>query len=184
MAPVYTLKEGTPLIHVTRSREFQLDPYKAIWLSEVGPEGLSIQYMGGSKKIRFRASRDLDLFVFRESGSALQDDIRDAVSVVQEAVHGGNLDVSALDTVKNALKNALNSDGTRWSSKASVDRDLVDALSASFGFLGIDGWVRDFGNNREFLILQPGANLVQTQPAPPPHMMRGEAWEAGQNRRY
>jgi hypothetical protein len=184
MSAIHTLKEGTPLVHITRSKDFQLDPAKAIWLSEAGPEGLGIQYMGGTKKVRFRPVRDLDMFVFHESGLALQSDIRDAIGVVQEAVHGGNLGLSALDEVKSALKNALNSDGTKWKSNSADDRALVDALAPSFGFLGIDGWMRDFGNNREFLILQPGMNLIQALPKPPPNMTRGDAWEEGQNRRY
>ena len=187
MSAVYTLREGTPLVHITKAKtkEFQLDPHMPIWLSEEGPQGLGVQYMGGNK-VRFRPTRDLDLFFFRESGPELQADIRSAIGVVEEAVHGENLPASALDGIKSALGDALNSTGTKWSSNAYVDRKLVDALEASFGLLDIDGWVRVFGNNREFLILQPGVNLTRTSSGsgPPPHMMRGKAWEEGQNRRY
>lgn len=167
MSSLYVLNKSTPLVHITRAKgAFELDPLKALWLSGIGPQGLGVQYMGGSKKVYFTPTRDLDLFVFHESGPALAADIKSAIGVVEEAVSGGNIDESALVTVQQAFENALSSDKSRWSSNAVVDRQLVDALSTPFQLLDINGWVRDFGNNREFLILQPGDNLTQLEGKP------------------
>lgn len=160
-----TLDAGTPLVHVTGSKKFELDPSKAIWLSQVGPQGLGAQPFGSGKKIFFKPSRDLELFVFHESGPELQADLKRLLGLVQEGIEGGNLDASALKGAQDALKDAMSSDGTKWSSNKYVDRNLVDAISGSFDLLDIDGWVRTFGNNREFLILNPGKNLVQSAPA-------------------
>ena len=188
MSSLYTLKAGTPLVHVTRSKKFELDPSKALWLSEVGPQGLGVQYMGSNKKVYFSPTQDLELFVFHESGPALQADLTGAIGLVEEAIYGGNVDESALDDVKEALENALSSDGTRWSSNASVDRDLVSALEVPFSLLDINGWVRDFGNNREFLILEPGHVLTQTQAkaakAGSGLPDRGTMFHEGMNRSY
>jgi hypothetical protein len=151
---VFTLNAGTPLVHTTSSKDFELDPSKAIWLSAVGAQGLGVQNFGGGKKIYFRPSRDLDLFFFHESGPELQADKKGLIDLVKEGIGSGTLPASAITDAEEALKNALNADGTKWNSNRYVDRDLVDAISASFDLLGIDGWVRDFGNNREFLILQ------------------------------
>lgn len=184
MSSLYTLKEGTPLVHVTRSKKFALDPSKALWLSQVGPEGLGVQYMGSTKKVYFSPQRDLELFVFNESGDALQKDLTRAIGLVEEAVHGGNLPASAIDEAKEALDNALSSDGSRWSSNASVDRDLVNALEESFRLLDIDGWTREFGNNREFLVLKPGSVLSQSDSKKGSGLPdRGSMFHEGFNRR-
>jgi len=158
---VFTLNAGTPLVHTTSSKEFELEPSKAIWLSAVGAQGLGVQNFGGGKKIYFRPSRDLDLFQFHESGPELQADKKGLIDLVKEGIGSGTLPASAIADAEEALKNALNADGTKWNSNRYVDRDLVDAISPSFDLLELDGWVRDFGNNREFLILHPGRNLVQ-----------------------
>jgi hypothetical protein len=163
-APPFILREGTPLVHTTMSRKFELDPGKAIWLSAVGAQGLGIQNFGSGKKIYMRPRRDLELFFLRESGLELEADKRQLIAVVVEGVEGKNLDESAVPRAREALRNALNADGTRWRSSRKIDRELVDAVSPAFELLEIDGWVRDFGNNREYLILNPGMNLVMEAP--------------------
>ena len=160
----FVLREGTPLVHTTMSKKFELDPSKAVWLSAVGVQGLGVQNFGGGKKIYMRPSRDLDLFFLRESGPELESDKKQLIALVREGVEGKNLDESAIPIAQQALRNALNADGTRWSSNRHVDRDLVNAISPAFNLLELDGWVRDFGNNREFLILNPGMNLRMEAP--------------------
>ena len=163
-APPFVLREGTPLVHTTMSRKFELDPRKAIWLSAVGVQGLGIQNFGSGKRIYMRPKRDLELFFLRESGPELEADKRQLIALVVEGVEGKNLDESAVPIAREALRNALNADGTRWKSSRKIDRELVDAVSPAFELLEIDGWVRDFGNNREYLILNPGTNLAIEPP--------------------